>query len=279
MPNRLSESDVRRYHEDGYVAPITVLSPDHAAYYRRRLEEAEALHGEAMQKILKIKSHLVLTFFDELVHHPTIVDAVEDVLGPNILAWTSNVFAKKPRDPSYVSWHQDLTYWGLEPPNVVSAWVALTASTPANGCMRVIPSTHKLDVVPHRDTFAEHNLLSRGQEIAVEVDETRAVDLVLKPGQMSLHHVKLFHGSNPNRSDHSRIGFSIRYVSADVRQVVGAKDSAMLVRGIDTAHNFEYEPRPKADFDPDALTLHAAVCDRQAKVFFKGTEPPDSWRD
>jgi len=126
--------------------------------------------------------------------------------------------------------------------------------------------------VPHKDTFAERNMLSRGQEIAVEVDEARAVDVVLQPGEMSLHHVKLFHGSNPNRSHDRRIGFAARYVPTYVRQVVGAKDSAMLVRGVDGYGHFEHETPPVADLDPAALAQHKAVCERQAAVLYRGTD-------
>ena len=145
---------------------------------------------------LKLKSHVVFGCLNELVRMPAILDAVEGVLGPEILVWTSSMFSKKPASRDFVSWHQDIAYWGLEPPDIVTAWVALTDSSPDNGCMRVVPGTHKLDVVAHRDTYAVDNMLSRGQEVAVEVDEAKAVDIVLKPGEMSLHHTKIVHGSN-----------------------------------------------------------------------------------
>ena len=123
------------------------------------------------------------------------------MIGPDILCWSTGFFTKNARDPSYVSWHQDSTYWGLEPPDIVTAWVALSDSTLANGAMRVIPGTHLMDQLAHHDTFAPDNLLSRGQEIAVEVDEREAVALELRAGEMSLHHVRLIHGSDPNPSD------------------------------------------------------------------------------
>ena len=137
-----------------------------------------------------------------------------------------------------MSWHQDLTYWGLDPADIVTAWIALSESGPQNGAMRVIPGTHTSEVVPHKDTFAANNLLSRGQEISVEVDETKAVTLELEPGQMSLHHVKLIHGSEPNPSDKRRIGLAIRYIPTHVRQIAGMTDSAMLVRGADAFGHF-----------------------------------------
>ena len=268
---RLSEAQIRQYHEQGYLAPIRVLSPERAAAYRQKLEAAEAANGGPFKGAMKQKPHLLFTWLDELVREDAVLDAVEGVIGPNILCWASGFFTKEAHDPSYVSWHQDLTYWGLEPADIVTAWVALSPSTPESGCMRVVPGTHTQDVIPHVETFAEHNLLSRGQEIQVEVDERDAVDIVLQPGEMSLHHVKLIHGSGANRADDRRIGFAIRYVPTYVRQTAGAEDSAMLVRGVDTYHHFLPEMPPAADLDPAALAHHAAVTERAARILMRGT--------
>jgi ectoine hydroxylase-related dioxygenase (phytanoyl-CoA dioxygenase family) len=169
-----------------------------------------------------------------------------------------------------VSWHQDSTYWGLSEPDVVTAWVALSESSIESGAMRMIPGTHTVQVA-HRDTFAPDNLLSRGQEIAVEVDEARAVDVVLRPGEMSLHHVRMFHGSPPNRSADRRIGYAIRYIPTRLRQVAGAGDSATLVRGVDEYHHFDREAAPAADLDPAARAHHAAVMRRQGELLYRGT--------
>ena len=137
-----------------------------------------------------------------MCRNPRILDAVEGVIGPNILVWGANFFLKEPRSDAYVSWHQDATYWGLEPADIVTAWVALTPSTVESGCMRVVPGTHSDGILAHRETWADDNLLSRGQEIAVDVDLDKVVDVVLKPGEMSLHHVKIAHNSEPNRAAH-----------------------------------------------------------------------------
>ena len=137
--------------------------------------------------------------------------------------------------------------------------------------MRVVPGSHRQEVLPHTETFAEHNLLSRGQEIQVEVDEREAVDLILQPGEMSLHHVKLIHGSGANRADDRRIGFAVRYVPTYVRQVTGSEDSAMLVRGVDAYHHFLEETPPAADLDAAALAQHAAVTARAARILMRGT--------
>lgn len=266
----LSPEALQFYEEQGYYAPVRAFPAEEAARFRSRLEEFEREHPEG-NALLRLKTHLVLTWADELVRHPGILDAVEQVIGPNILCWGSGFFIKDADDPSFVSWHQDSTYWGLEPPDIVTAWVALSESVVENGAMRVIPGTHKLDQVPHRDTFAAHNLLSRGQEIAVEVDAAKAVTLELEPGEMSLHHVRLIHGSDPNPSARRRIGFSIRYLPTYVRQVVGTRDTASLVRGVDTYRNFEPERRPDADLAPAALAQHAAITGQAKQVLMRDT--------
>ena len=159
----------------------------------------------------------------------------------------------------------------MDPADIVTAWVALSDSTVANGAMRVMPGTQKLEQVAHRDTFAADNLLSRGQEIAVDVDERQAVTLELKAGEMSLHHVRLVHGSDPNPSDQRRIGFAIRYLPTHVRQVVGSTDSATLVRGVDRHHNFEMEQRPDADMSAAARAFHARITGEHDQILLRGT--------
>jgi ectoine hydroxylase-related dioxygenase (phytanoyl-CoA dioxygenase family) len=216
------------------------------------------------------KPHLLLTWLNELIRDPRILDRVEDILGPNILCWGSGFFTKNAHDPARVTWHQDATYWGLSEPDIVTAWVAFTPSTPENGCMRVVPGTHTLQQLPHRETFAADNLLSRGQEIAVDVDPSKAVDIVLAPGQMSLHHVLLVHGSEPNSSDHRRIGFAIRYVPTYVRQLTGVRDSATLVRGTDEYDNFVLEPAPVSDFHPDAVAFHSEMLAANDQILYRG---------
>ena len=189
----------------------------------------------------------------------------------HLLCWTTNFFIKEKANPAFVSWHQDSTYWGLSQPDVVTAWVAFTLANAGNGAMEVIPGSHKLDQIPHRDTFAKHNLLTRGQEIAVEVDQSKAVRLDLEPGEISLHHVRLVHGSPANTSDDRRIGFAIRYIPTHLRQLFG-DDSASLVRGEDRYGHFELEPGPKRDMDPDMLALHQAITERNAKILYRGTD-------
>ena len=270
MPYRiLDDSRVSAYRRDGIVFPIRVVAEAEAERMLRRLEEIEAAHGGKLPARINQKPHLLFPWLNELVRHPRIVDAVEDLLGPDLLCWGSQFFAKNGGDPSYVSWHQDATYWGLSSPDVVTAWVAFTPSTVESGCMRVVPGTQHAQV-PHKDTFAETNLLSRGQEVAVDVDASKAVTIELEPGEISLHHVRLVHGSPANPSDDRRIGFAIRYIPTSVAQVAG-RDSASLVRGVDRHRHFELEPRPSAEMEPAMVQLHKEITERNAQILYRGT--------
>lgn len=266
----LDEAAIRQYRDDGYFAPVRVMPSAEANALRSRLEAFESSAG-VLAGPLRHKSHLLFTWLNDLVRHPAILDAVEDVIGPDILCWGSSFFIKEARNPAFVSWHQDSTYWGLHPADVVTAWVALSDSTAANGAMRVIPGSHTLDQVAHRDTFRSENLLSRGQEVMVDVDERQAVMLELAAGEMSLHHVRLIHGSDPNPSGARRIGFAIRYIPTYVRQVAGSHDHATLVRGVDRYGHFESEERPDADMSERAVAFHAAVAGSHAAILMRDT--------
>lgn len=270
MSKSLTEDQIAAYHREGYLAPVSVMSEAEARKLRGTLETIEAGMGGPLRGDLRHKAHLLFPFLAELIRHPAILDAVEDVLGPDILCWNTNFFIKEAETPSFVSWHQDSTYWGLSSPDVCTAWVALTPSNIANGAMAVIPASHTMDQIPHRDTFDRHNLLTRGQEIAVEVDEAEAVPLVLKPGEMSLHHVRLVHGSPPNPSPDRRIGFAIRYIPTSLYQLEGT-DSATLVRGEDRFGHLELEPRPERDMQEDMLALHRRLTERAAQILYRGT--------
>jgi ectoine hydroxylase-related dioxygenase (phytanoyl-CoA dioxygenase family) len=270
MTKVLSSEALGRYHRDGFCFPVPVLTPAEARTLRGRVEAVEAAHGGRLAGELRQKPHLLLTWLADLVRHPRILDAVEDVLGPNLLVWSTSFFTKEARDPAFVSWHQDATYWGLSEPDVLTAWVAFTDATVENGAMRMVPGSHG-EQLAHRDTFAPHNLLSRGQEIAVEVDDARGVDIVLRAGEMSLHHVRMVHGSPANRSDDRRIGFAIRYIPTHVRQIAGGEDGAMLVRGVDDYHHFVAERAPASDLSPEARAHHAESVARSGRILYRGT--------
>jgi|SRR5215831_1980676 len=273
----LSAEAIRQYARDGYVAPIRVLSPAQARSYRQRLEVIEA-SARLPAGGLPSKSNFLLTWVDEIVRHPEVLDAVECLIGPDILVWGTSFFIKEARNKSFVSWHQDLTYWGLEPANIVTAWIALRASRSENGAMRVIPGTHASEIVPHKDTFSADNLPSRGQEISVAVDEAKAVTLELEPGEMSLHHVKLIHGSDANASDARRIGLAVFYFPTHVRQTAATADSAMLVRGIDAFGHFRAEERPLSDLSDAALAHHTELVGASTRILMRGTARGDGVR-
>ncbi|MBL8837308.1 MAG: phytanoyl-CoA dioxygenase family protein [Alphaproteobacteria bacterium] len=270
MPKILSSEQVDAFRRDGYVFPIRAISAADAADCRRRIEAFEATSGGPLHGGLRHKTHLLFPFLADLVRNPVILDAVEDLYGPDLLCWTTNFFIKEAATPSFVSWHQDSTYWGLSTPDVVTAWVAFTPATSANGAMQFIPGTHLHDQIPHRDTFDKDNLLTRGQEVMVDVDGAKAVTITLGAGEMSLHHVRLVHGSPPNHSADRRIGLAIRYIPTHVRPIAGA-DSATLVRGVDAFGHFEPEPRPAIDMDPALVEFHHRVTTRNARILYRGT--------
>lgn len=270
MPKILTQQQIDKFWRDGCIFPIRVMSETEAGEIRTRLEDFEKSSGGPLKGDLRHKSHLLFSWLGDLVRNTNIVDAIEDLYGPNLLCWTTNFFIKEARNPAFVSWHQDSTYWGLDKPDVVTAWIALTPSNLSNGAMGYIPGTHTIEQIVHRDTFAKNNLLTRGQEIAVDVDDKQAVTIVLKPGEMSLHHVRLVHGSPPNLSDDRRIGFAIRYLPTTVAQIAG-EDSATLVRGVDAHHHFTPEPRPLTDMDAQFVALHKKITERNAQILYRGT--------
>jgi len=272
VPKILSQEQVAGYHETGFTAPVTVMSSADALAYRRRFEAYEQANGGWYELSKGQKLYLLQTWVKELCSHPRVLDAVEDVLGPNLLVWGTSLFVKDARDPGFVSWHQDATYWGLNKPDVVTAWIALSPATLEAGCMKVIPGSHKWEQREHRDTLDKNNLLTRGQELAVDVNESEAVAMPLNPGQMSLHHVLIAHSSKPNTTDDRRIGLAIRFIAPHVAQKHADKDSAWLVRGEDTHGNFIHETPPAHDMDEAALAEYKRIMKLRQGVLYKGVQ-------
>lgn len=252
MPRVLSDDQVAAYRRDGFVGPIDLLTTAEAAALRRRIEAVEAEMGGQIQKRCKIKAHLPFPFLCELVAHPRLLDAVEDIIGPDILCWGSSFFQKEAHDPGFVSWHQDSTYYGLEPPDTLTAWIAISDSTPESGCMEFIPGTHDQGIYGHEELKSADNLLSRGQTI-LGVEADRAVPMVLRAGQFSFHKEDCVHGSAPNRSDDRRIGLSIHYVPPTVRETRFPGASALVLRGRDWCGHWGRDRLPRHDWDPDCL--------------------------
>lgn len=269
MPKMLSEEQVEQYHTQGYVYPFLAVSAEKARKLRCEIEAFEARVGEEAQKFLSFKAHLPFKALTDLVRHPKILDAVEDVLGPNLLCWGSSFFQKNAHDPRYISWHQDSYYYGMEPANTCTAWVAISASNIASGCVKVIPGSHtaELEFVNAPDP---NNLLPRGQTI-LNVDASSAVNMELRPGEFSLHHERIVHNSEPNNSDDRRIGMSIHYIPTSTQLVryrgEGKKPLAMLVRGIDAFGHWDQEPTTQMDFDPALFDRLVAM----RKEFFART--------
>lgn len=270
MPKRLTRRQQQDYLTNGFVAPIQAFTPAEAASFRQRFEAYEARHGGWHELSKGQKLYLIQTWAAELASAPAVLDAVEDVLGPDLMVWGLSLFVKDAGAPGFVTWHQDSTYWGLSEPKVTTAWIALSPATRAAGCMKMLPGSHRFDQQPHKDTLAADNLLTRGQEIAMAVDEADAVYCPLDAGALSLHHVRTVHASDPNRGDDRRIGVAIRYIAPDVRQVNGEKDSAWLVRGEDRHGNFIHEVPPRADMDPAALAERDRIMQLRQGVLFKG---------
>ena len=260
------------YRRDGYVFPFRAMSGTQAAGYRALLEAAESRYpAHARERVLLAKRPMfLLPCVSEIMRLPTILDKVKAVLGPDLLVWGASFFIKEPMSPHYVSWHQDLTYWGLDDVAEVTAWIALSPATRESGCMRFIAGSHTNEIVPHRDTFAEQNMLTRGQALADEVDETNAVDVVLRPGEFSLHHGRLFHGSRPNGSDVRRIGLAIRYISPDMRQVSGQKGYAQIAAGEDRHGHFHICEPPRETLAPKDLELVDKVLAHEENILYAG---------
>ncbi|MGZ0188615.1 MAG: phytanoyl-CoA dioxygenase family protein [Alphaproteobacteria bacterium] len=272
MSKQLSAKQAEQYKRDGFIAPVQALSPAEAVAYRQRFEDYEAKHGGWYELSKGQKLYLIQTWAAELASHPTVLDAVEDVLGPDLMVWGMSLFVKDVGAPGFVTWHQDSTYWGLSEPKVTTAWIALSPANRVAGCMKMLPGSQKLDQRPHIDTLATDNLLTRGQEIAMDVDDAAAVYCPLAPGELSLHHVRTVHASEPNLSTDRRIGIAVRYITPDVRQVNGDADSAWLVRGEDKFGNFIAETPPKADMHPDALMERDRIMQLRQGVLFQGVE-------
>ena len=225
-----------RYRADGYLAPLPALGEGDAMRLRELVEAW--LASEPDPAVMRTKVHLQCPPLLELVHAPTVLDPVSEILGPDLLCRSSSIFLKEPGASSFVAWHQDARYWDLDPPDVTTAWVALGPSTVENGALRVLPRSHRAPLLQHGTIDADGNMLSRGQSIIEPVDERDAVTLTLRPGEMSLHDVRLAHASEPNRSQERRIGYAIRYVAPHVRSRRIPPDTARLVRGTDRFGHF-----------------------------------------
>ena len=242
------------YEAKGYHFPLRVFSEAQTQQYRTTLEEIESSYkGDENLKLAIGQANSLLPFVDEITRSEAVLNPVMEILGPNILVWNSSFFIKEANTKDFISWHQDLTYWGLTDSHEVTAWIALSEASIQSGCMKFIPGSHTGCIVEHKDTFHENNLLSRGQELAVEVNEADAVNVVLQPGEMSLHHGQVFHSSNFNQSADRRIGLAIRYITPDMKQTIAEKTDAVLVAGVDNHNHFNLQDAPKSVLHTDDI--------------------------
>jgi len=263
MPKKLSAAQVEAYARDGFLSPNLALEPEEAAACLRRLESFEQTVGgpltsEQTDARYRSRTHVLLSWVHALTRHPAILDTVEDLIGPDILVYTSTWFIKEPESAAIAAWHQDATYFGLRPYVHVTAWLALTDATAENGCMEFLPESHHGGQRPHRAGVVAGSVNRAGQAIVGAVDDKPAVHAPLRAGEFSLHHTLCLHRSQPNRSAGRRVGLAISYVPTSVRHLgVKHKTPAMLVRGVDTYGHFDLEPAPVVDRDEQARAAYA----------------------
>ena len=272
MPRVLTKLQIEQYHDEGFISPIRVISEQEALSIKDELEQVEKEFPEEINSESRNNLHLSFAFLDALAHNKIIVDAIEDLIGPDISLWASVMFIKEPSSKQYVSWHQDATYMGLDSLDFPTPWIALSPSNIETGCMTMIAGSHKTKIQNHEDTFAENNILTRGQVIQ-DVDESKAVDLILQPGEMSIHHGAVIHCSQPNNSNQRRIGFSLQsYMPNNVKQIVGRNlwthvrgqkrqdDDGMLL------------DRPRFNMDPNTVAQRKIANENLSEILYKGAK-------
>ncbi len=273
----LSELERATFEREGILFPIAAYDEDRIAPIQARLEVLGRARSGKLPAGLNLKAHLLLPSLWNIVHEPRILDPVESLIGPDLLCLGSSFFDKGPFSREHAPWHQDAKYWGLTRPDVVTAWVAFTSSDVENGCMRVLPGSHRWQL-RHEDDSDPDTMLPDREKIALAVDEAAVVDVVLAPGQMSLHHQTLVHGSRPNASGRRRNGFAIRYIPADVARTDGIRGSATLVRGRDYG-TFDLETEPEGELHPAALKRHAGILRARTRIVSTGRQRTSMQRD
>jgi ectoine hydroxylase-related dioxygenase (phytanoyl-CoA dioxygenase family) len=274
MPN-LSSNQLKQYNDEGYIAPINILSTEEAIEARKEIELIEKKIPNEINKKGRYNVHLISPKLDAIVHDSKILDIVESIIGKNILVCGTTLFIKNPKQEGFVSYHQDAKYIGLEPHNWVTAWVAITDSYEENGCMRMWPKSH-LEIRDHNEKFNEGNLLTRGQTVeGVPISEIKSVEL--RAGQMSLHHPRIVHGSGINNSNDRRIGFVIQsYIGTNVKQILG-KNSVQVARGTDHYNYHMKINRPVSLMDQNDIKIKNAENDNLQNIFYKGSENKGSY--
>ena len=262
---RLTQQQLDTYNRDGFLYPLDALSPAELAAAQAGVNRFEGYLGSPVAKAeLKWRSHAFAhsPWFADLAFHPRILDAVEDIIGPDILIWTSTFFIKEPQSPTFAAWHQDGTYFGLAPQTLITAWVALSDASHEAGCMDAVSFNGVPRQMYHAPKRLEHSINRTGQEVMEPIDESGIQAMELKAGQFSLHHELAIHRSSPNNASHRRIGIGLNYIPTSVRTTTSVRMSAMLVRGKDEYGHFDLIERPKAELDDAALAAHLQINSR-----------------
>jgi len=271
VPNVLNDREVANFHTDGYHVPVPVMTAAQAAAYRAQLECFEARWPES-RHMLDQGASLLCPWIDEMTRLPGILDPIADVLGPDLLCWGVSLRLKEPRTQTFAGWHQDTAYCDIKPIVVIAA-VALSDCSEAAGPLSVIQRSHRGATLPHIEHFGTESMLTREQEIAAELDTTRAVTLPMSAGEMMFFNNAICHSSGPNQSADRRIIFLIEYVPAHASQEK-PRESAMLVRGQDAFHNFDEDPRPDAEMSEAAIAAWRRKVEVQASVLYRGAKHP-----
>ena len=262
------------YERDGFVFPIDVISRTEAEAIRADYEQAETELANQPEKLALLRAYpeRLLPSFDKLIRHPKMISAASQVLGPDIMVWSAGMFIKEANSPNIVTWHQDLTYWGLDNTDETTCWIALSEASIEAGCMQFVPGSHTADLVPHHDTFDKNNLLTRGQEVSVEVAEEDGVAAPLNTGQASMHHGHLIHSSGPNTTNDRRIGSAIRYIKTSMKQRTDEKMLVSLVSGKDTYGHFHIAEPPKGRLLEEDFNLCRRDVELKRDVIYEGVE-------
>ncbi len=251
-------SPAARFDRDGFVFPLDAFSADEAADLAADVLALAARPSADLDAPWNQKTYLLLPSLDAMLRDRRLTDLVAPILGEDLLALSADVFVKPAHSPRRITWHQDVNFWDLAPWDVLTAWVALTPATAANGCMHYAPGRHR-DRIEHVERPDDLNMLSKGQELAVEVDEATVATVALAPGQVAFHHALCPHSSGPNTTGAPRVGVAIRYAATRVRQRAGTPITARLARGTDRFGHFRPEDGPDAPLSPTARANHLAA--------------------
>jgi phytanoyl-CoA hydroxylase len=242
---RSAPTALSRFEQDGYVVFPQVLDGELMAEASRHVEWLQAKYPELRPEQL---GHNLMTndaFWHRLVSDPRLLDIAEQFIGPNIALFASHYISKPPFDGQPVLWHQDGSYWPLEPMEVVTLWLAVDDADAENGCMQVIPGTHRMPLQQLHERTDTANVLNSEVDPAL-VDETQAIDIVLSAGSVSIHHPNIIHGSKANLSARRRCGLTIRYIPSSTHILAPQPwPSAFLLRGHAFPGINKYQPRPR----------------------------------